>query len=538
MLVPVVRVVRCTPKTHPCPTCGQRGRRKRCLRRRIRSLAYRQEAYLDVHYAEYQARCRCCKYFRSWPLAVPAKADYDEQVRAAVVDRIIADGLNVLRTQQAMNRDFLLDLSEGFIYDCLRWQIKQLDLPAHRQMVIAKFSGTLCLDEIHLGRFTLLLATDPISDLPVAFALVSRNDKLHMRRWLNNLKGWGLLPGVVVTDGSALYPEVLAELWPHARHQLCVFHILKDINDLILKGVRRLARARRRRGNAGRKRRRGRPSKKQQVARAAAGPTLKEKADFILKHRFLIVKNTSTLNKEQWEELEQMFEYLPELRTLWYFACEVRRLFEKEARVQTLFKRREALLRNETYQQVPELAEAMEMLERGKFEKAVAFVYSAAAEKVRTNNHVERVNRKFRFAEKSRYKWRRRKWVVRFVLLALDHWWRQAASAQTKAKQPAKGEQQPPPSPSNATFSRWGSARSVQLPPGNMKLRRYAMKDVDTTVPACGSPAVPQRAAPEASCSVRLSEKDAAQVMAAAEEPPAPNEAALRAARRFLQNHE
>jgi hypothetical protein len=63
------------------------------------------------------------------------------------------------------------------------------------------------------------------------------------------------------------------------------------------------------------------------------------------------------------------------------------------------------------------------------------------------------------------------------------------------------------------------------------------MKDADTTVPACGSPAVPQRAAPEDSCSVRLSEKDDAQVTAAAEAPPAPNEAALRAARRFLQNH-
>ncbi len=35
--------------------------------RRIRSLAYRQEAWLEVHYAEYKARCGCCKYFRSWP---------------------------------------------------------------------------------------------------------------------------------------------------------------------------------------------------------------------------------------------------------------------------------------------------------------------------------------------------------------------------------------------------------------------------------------------------------------------------------------
>ena len=47
------------------------------LHRRLRSLAYRQVVYLDVHYAEYQSRCHCCKFFRSWPLEVPAKSDYD-----------------------------------------------------------------------------------------------------------------------------------------------------------------------------------------------------------------------------------------------------------------------------------------------------------------------------------------------------------------------------------------------------------------------------------------------------------------------------
>jgi hypothetical protein len=427
MLVPLVRVVRCAGKTHPCPHCGKRGRRKRPLHRRIRSLAYRQEAYLNVYYAEYEARCPCCKYFRSWPLDVPAKSDYDDLVRMAVLDRLLEDCLNVLRTIAAMRRDFLLSLSEGFIYDCLRWLGARLDVAAHRKMVIEKFSGTLCIDELHLGRFTLLLATDPLSDLPVAFALVSRNDKKHMRRWLNNLKNWGLLPRVVVSDGSNLYPEVLAELWPHAKHQLCVFHILKDINKLVLKAVRRLGRAMQRRGNCGRKRKRGRPSKAQQAARAATGPTLKDKANFILKHRFLIVKNTRAMEKQQWDDLAKMFEHLPELRTLWYFACDVGDLFEKEARVQTLWQRRAKLLRNEEYKAVPELVEAIEMLEEGKFKKAVGFVYSPAAEKVRTNNHVERANRSLRFCEKVRYKWRRRKWVLRFVLLALDRWWSQAA---------------------------------------------------------------------------------------------------------------
>ncbi len=200
----------------------------------------------------------------------------------------------------------------------------------------------MCIDELHLGRFTLLLATDPLSDLVVAFALVSRNDQAHLRRFLKNLKTAGLSPQVVVTDGSSLYPTVLAELWSDCRHQLCVFHILKDINELIVSAVRRLAQAMARRGNGGRRRRRGRPTKAQQAARAAAGPTNKEKAGFISKHRFLIVKKSNELTEQQWTNLRKMFDYWPDLRTLWHFATEVRDLFDVQGRVQTLWKRRAA----------------------------------------------------------------------------------------------------------------------------------------------------------------------------------------------------
>lgn len=163
-------------------------------------------------------------------------------------------------------------------------------------------------------------------------------------------------------------------------------------------------------------------------------------AAFIMKHRFLIVKNTGDLSEQQWADLRQMFGYLPDLRTLWQFATEANGLFDPEARAQTLWQRRKALLGKERYKEIPELKEAMEALEEGKFKKMVAFTHSEAGKKVRTNNHVERANRKLRFAEKVRYKWRQRKWVLRYVLLALDRWWRQAAKA---AKQAEPGRQDP-----------------------------------------------------------------------------------------------
>ena len=203
---------------------------------------------MEVTYAEYQSRCGCCKYFRTWPLDVPQKADYDATVRQAVLDRLLRDRLNVEQTKAAMQRDFLVNLSDGFVYDCLRWQLTRIDLAQHRQQVLQRFSGTLCVDELHLGGYTLLLATDPLADLPVGFALVGANDLDHMGRFLRNLACWGLRPKVVVSDGSNLYPELLAAIWPDAMHQLCVFHLLRDVLDKVLEAVRRLRRAKARRG--------------------------------------------------------------------------------------------------------------------------------------------------------------------------------------------------------------------------------------------------------------------------------------------------
>jgi Transposase len=435
MLLPeLVTRLRRAPQRAPCPTCGRPGRRKRVLRRRVRTLAYRRVAWLDVTYAEYQTRCGCRKYFRTWPLDVPPKADYDGTVRRAVLDRILRDHLNVEQTKAALRRDFLVALSDGFVYDCLRWHLGRLDLAHHRRMVLDRFSGTLCVDELHLGGFTLLLATDPVADLPVGFALVGANDQDHMRRFLRNLARWGLKPAVVVSDGSGLYPELLADIWPAARHQLCVFHLLRDVLNRVLAAVRRLRQACRRRGQAGRKRRRGRPSKRQQARRHRRGPTNKAKAAFVWRHRFLVVKRAAKLTKAEWHDLVRLFAYLPGLRPLWSFSQDIYRLLDDSKTLRVARWRYTALKKAPQYQAVRELVEALGVLDEPKLTKAMAFAQRPAGEQVRTNNHVERLNRKMRFAEKVRYKWRRRQWVVRYVVLLLDLAWRQAAEEQASAK--------------------------------------------------------------------------------------------------------
>ena len=79
--------------------------------------------------------------------------------------------------------------------------------------------------------------------------------------------------------------------------------------------------------------------------------------------------------------------------------------------------RHAALVVNHRFLGVPELAEAVKMLAAEKFAKMIAFLKSPACRRVRTNNHVERVNRKLRHEEKSRYKWRTRRTTVRFLVL-------------------------------------------------------------------------------------------------------------------------
>ena len=279
---------------------------------------------------------------------------------------------------ESLRREFLLELSSGFVYNVLRDRAEELDMSEHRRKVLEHFSGTLCVDELHLGRFTLLLATDPLSDLPVAFALVAANDQDHMWRFLKNLKNEGLNPRVVVTDGSNLYPAVLAEFWPEADHQLCVFHVINDINKLILDAVRLMKKAMSRRGKGRRKKKRGRKSRK---------------------------------------------EYLPELATLRRFADRMYWLFDTPKDFHQASCRRAAIVRDPAFQAVPELVKAMEQLDEEKFPKLMAYLNNPISQRVRTNNHVERTNRMFRFLEKVRYKWRRRKTLVRFVVLTLDDVW-------------------------------------------------------------------------------------------------------------------
>src|SRR5271165_120561 len=142
---PLVIPVHCAPKKAPCPTCGKLGRRKRTATRTVRTIAYKTVAVLEITYGEYQTRCDCCTTFRNTPEGVLPKAKYDNKVRDLVLERILEDGMSIERVLQSVQREFLLDLSSGFVYDVLHDFAAGLDMAAHRRMVLEHFSGTLCV---------------------------------------------------------------------------------------------------------------------------------------------------------------------------------------------------------------------------------------------------------------------------------------------------------------------------------------------------------------------------------------------------------
>jgi hypothetical protein len=253
-----------------------------------------------------------------------------------------------------------------------------------------------------------------------------------------------LAPEVLVTDGSTLYPALLAVLWPDDDHQLCVFHVIKDINKLILDAVRRKRTAMSRRGQRGRKKKRGRKSRKAKKAVAGRGSTVKEKAYFVFKHRYLIVKRRENFTESDRDHLKQVLEYLPEPATLRRFADRIYWVFDTPKDFHQASCRRAAVIRGPAFQAVPELVKAMEQLDEQWFPKLMAYLNNPISQRVRTNNHVERTNRMVRFLEKVRYKWRRRKTLVRFVILKLNDVWtdweppREVHTGRASSAKPAK----------------------------------------------------------------------------------------------------
>src|SRR5213594_3069891 len=107
---------------------------------------------------------------------------------------------------------------------------------------LADVSGYVAADELSDGPFCMLSAVDNRRSKRILYDVLD-HDPTHedIRAFLGRLKtaltARALTLLGITTDGSALYPAPLAEVFGGVRHQLCAFHIVADVVKAVLGAV-------------------------------------------------------------------------------------------------------------------------------------------------------------------------------------------------------------------------------------------------------------------------------------------------------------
>jgi len=263
---------------------------------------------------------------------------------------------------------------------------------------LADFSGYLAIDEVYDGPFCILSVVDNRCYNRLAFRVLDHDPTQDdVRDFLTEFKGQldkrGLKVRGITTDGSSLYPLVLKELWPDARHQSCEFHVFKEIIKAVLHA---LAVLRKEMVAKIPKQGRGRPCKEQQpLAREAKRQ--KQRVAELFENRYLFVRHH--LTKAQRQQLLRLTRGLPQLRKLREIMDEVYRLFDRRCKTQTAVQKLARLRRR--VRRFKALGQALNKLNNPNLEKALEFLDDKLLGA--TSNAVERSNRRFRKAQKSIY---------------------------------------------------------------------------------------------------------------------------------------
>jgi hypothetical protein len=263
---------------------------------------------------------------------------------------------------------------------------------------LANFSGYLAIDEVYDGPFCILSVVDNRRYNRLAFRVLDHDPTQEdVRAFLTEFKGEldrrGLSVRGITTDGSSLYPVVLKELWPDARHQICEFHVIKEITKAVLHA---LAKLRKEMTAQIPKQPRGRP-RKEQAGQAWLIAYRKRRVAELFEHRYLFVRHH--LSAAQRKQLQKLLYGRRQLRTLRKIMEEVYRLFDRRCKTQTALKKLQRLRRR--VRRFKKLGEALNKLKSPTLEKALAFLDDKLLGA--TSTAVERANRRFRKAQNSIY---------------------------------------------------------------------------------------------------------------------------------------
>lgn len=212
----------------------------------------------------------------------------------------------------------------------------------------------------------------------------------------------------ITTDGSPLYPAAIQQVWGELPHQLCVFHMLKDLNQATLRAV---AQVRKQLAAQQPALGRGRPSadKRKLVQQRQR---LQQKIADLFEHRYLFVQHHLTEGERA--TLQRITRGLSHLRALRDITDEIYRLFDRRCRTDTALSKLARL--RQRVQRFTQLSQILKGLFSSNVEKALTFLDDHLLGA--TSNAVERGNRRYRKMQKTVYRVRTYAHIV--ARMALD----------------------------------------------------------------------------------------------------------------------
>jgi transposase len=264
---------------------------------------------------------------------------------------------------------------------------------------LAKFSGYIAIDELYDGPFCVLSIVDNRTFRRLAYRVLSHSPKsLDIIRFLKafrkqlderKLKVLG-----ITTDGSSLYPEPLALVFNGVPHQICSFHVIKELTLSILHA---LAKVRKEMKAKLPPLPRGRPRKSQsrQVKRVLKE---KQRINDLFENRYLFVAHH--LSPSDRRTLQRITRGLPQLRVLREIMDQVYGLFDRRCRTDTALEKLARLRRR--VKRFKQVGKTLSKLFSPNLEKALVFLDDKLLPS--TSNAVERGNRRHRKMQKAVYR--------------------------------------------------------------------------------------------------------------------------------------
>src|SRR5256885_954951 len=280
---------------------------------------------------------------------------------------------------------------------------------AHGQMdgafldwALASFSGYVAADELYEGPYCVLSVVDNRRYKRILYAVLdhdpNHNDiTTFLARLKTALKDRDLTLQGITTDGSALYPEPIRTVFGEVAHQICTFHVLKELTQGILSAV---ATERNRLAKSKPKLKRGRPASKDKVARRLARQSkqIQEKIHGLFQDRFLFVKRR--LKPSERKRLVHITRGLPQVRKLREVLEHIYAVFDRRCQTQTALGKLKKL--RQWVNRFTWIGDTFKKCFLPTLEKALTFLDDTLLPA--TSNAVERGNRRHRKMQKSVYR--------------------------------------------------------------------------------------------------------------------------------------